>query len=247
MKPAMVPKTKFSDLQLLGHLKGLAWLSSAQLKNLDDSMTSRNVKHKGVIFEEHGAVSLDTHLLLTGTAELSHMNGSRPRVVAILSPGVIFRMPLMARGIAHNFQWTALNDCRVSELSTDTFIRIGLDVLPANFAANFQRLSDMENPRRGYLMGRYQGFLGLDLVGRVAVALLELSLEFGVQNTRGILIRITLTQRQLADLVGASRAKVGQVLLDLERRKIVVREGHQLAVLTRRLEALVRSNGQTAA
>src|SRR5260221_14495782 len=203
MKPATVAKAKFSDLQLLGHLKGLAWLSSGQLKNLDDSMTSRNVKHKGIIFEERGAVNLETHILLTGTAELSHMNGSRPRVVAILSPGVIFRMPLMARGIAHNFQWTALNDCRVSELLTDTFIRIGLDVLPANFGANFQKLSGMGNARRGYLMGRYTGFLGLDLVGRVAVALLQLSLEFGVQNTPGILIRINLTQRQLAALVGA--------------------------------------------
>src|SRR5712692_1522285 len=96
-------------------------------------------------------------------------------------------------------------------------------------------------------MGRYPSFLGLGLVERIAVALLELSLEFGVQDSRGVLIRIALTQGQLADLVGASRAKVGQVLLDLERQKIVVREGHQLAVLARRLEALVRSHGQTAA
>jgi CRP-like cAMP-binding protein len=73
------------------------------------------------------------------------------------------------------------------------------------------------------------------------VALLELALEFGVQNTRGILLRITLTQRQLADLVGASRAKVSQVLGDLQRRKIVIREGRQFAVVVRSLETLVRS------
>ena len=79
------------------------------------------------------------------------------------------------------------------------------------------------------------------------MALLELSLEFGVQNTRGVLIRITLTQSQLADLVGASRAKAGRVLLDLERREIVVREGRQLAVLERSLEALVRSEVQSEA
>ncbi len=243
MQPATIPKTKFSDLQLLGGLKTLAWLSPGQLKNIDDSMTSRNVKHKGVIFEERDALSLDTHILLTGIAELSHMNGSAPRAVAILSPGVLFRMPLMARGIDHQFQWTALNDCRVGKLSTNNFINISLGIA----STDFQRVVDMENPRRGYLMGRYPGFLGLGLRGRVAVALLELSLEFGVQNTRGILIRITLTQRQLADLVGASRAKVGLVLLDLERQQIVIREGHQLAVVVRRLEALVRSPSRTAA
>src|SRR5260370_5281297 len=114
-------------------------------------MTSRDMKHKRVIFEERGAVSLDTHILLTGVAELSHVNGSSPRVVAILSPGVLFRMPLMARGIDHNFQWTALNDCRVSELLTDTFIRIGFGVLPRAFPPTFPRASDMGDPRRGVL------------------------------------------------------------------------------------------------
>jgi CRP/FNR family cyclic AMP-dependent transcriptional regulator len=243
VKPALIPKTKFSDLQLLRGLKGLSWLSAMQLKDIDDSMTSRNVKHKGLIFEEDGARSLDTHILLTGAAELCHMDGERSRVVAILSPGVMFRMPQMARGIDHTFQWIALNDCRVSQLTTNSFIRISLGVLPANFI----RVADTENPRWGALMGRYPSFIGLSLKGRVAVALLELSLEFGVQNTRGILIRITLTQRQLADLVGASRAKVGMVLRDLAVEKIVVREGRQLAVVVRQLEALVKSSGRVAA
>jgi CRP/FNR family cyclic AMP-dependent transcriptional regulator len=243
MKPALIPKTKFSDLQLLGGLKGLSWLSAMQLKELDDSMTSRNVKHKALIFEEDGVRSPDTHILLTGTAELCYKDGTRSRVVAILSPGVIFRVPQMARGIDHTFRWLALNDCRVSQLTTNSFIRISLGVVPADF----MRVADIENPRWGSLMGRYPSFVGLSLSGRVAVALLELSLEFGVQETRGILIRITLTQRQLADLVGASRAKVGLVLRDLERQKIVVREGHQMAVVVRRLEALVKSKGRAAA
>ncbi len=94
MEAATSLKPRFSDLQLLGRLKGLAWLTAVQLKGLDDSMTARNVKHKGLIFEERGSLSLSTHILLTGTAELSHLYGPRWRVVAILSPGVIFKMPL---------------------------------------------------------------------------------------------------------------------------------------------------------
>ena len=239
----MVPKTKSSDLQLLGRLKGLAWLSSGQLKDLDDSMTIRNVKHKDVIFEERGVRSQDTYILLSGTAELCHLDGTRSRVIAVLSPGLIFRMPLMAPGVDHTFRWTALSDCRVAQLTTSSFINISLGIR----AADFLKVADFENQRWGYLMGRYPSFVGLGLHGRVAVALLELSVEFGVQETRGILIRVALSQRQLADLVGASRAKVGQVLRDLERKKIVVRDGHHLAVVRRRLEAMARSNGQMAA
>jgi CRP/FNR family cyclic AMP-dependent transcriptional regulator len=243
MKPAPIPKSKFTDLQLLGGLKGLSWLSAMQLKELDDSMTSRHVKHKALIFEEDGIRSPDTHILLTGAAELCYRDGTRSRVVAILSPGVIFRVPQMARGINHTFRWIALNDCRVSQLTTNSFIRISLGVLPADF----MKVADIENPRWGSLMGRYPSFVGLSLPARVAIALLELSLEFGVHEARGILIRITLTQRQLADLVGASRPKVGLVLRELARQKIVVREGHQLAVVVRRLEALVKSKGRAPA
>jgi CRP/FNR family transcriptional regulator, cyclic AMP receptor protein len=238
-----VPKTKLSDLQLLGRLKGLAWLSSGQLKSLDASMTFRNVKHKDIIFEERGARSQDTYILLSGTAELCHLDGTRSRVVAIMSPGVLFRMPMMALGVDHTFQWTALNDCRVAQLTTNSFINISLGIR----AADFLKMADSDHQRWAYLMGRYPSFVRLGLSGRVAVALLELSVEFGVQETRGILIRIALSQRQLADLVGASRAKVGQVLRDLERKKIVVRDGHHLAVVTRRLEAMVRFNGRMAA
>jgi len=243
MKPSIVPKTKSSDLKLLGRLKGLAWLSSGQLKNLDDSMTIRNVKHKDVIFEERGARSQDTYILLSGTAELCRVDGARSRVVAILSPGVIFRLPMMATGVDHKFRWTALSDCRVAQLTTNSFINISLGIR----AADFLKVADSDSQRWGYLMGRYPSFVGLGLQGRVAVALLELSAEFGVQETRGILIRVALTERQLADLVGASRAKVGQVLRDLQRKKIVIRDGHHFAVVTRRLEEMARSNGRMAA
>jgi hypothetical protein len=129
MQVAQVPKSKFSDLQLLSRMKGLSWLSQVQLKSLDDLMSARSVKHKGLIFEERGALNLDTHILLTGTAELTHLSDHHSRVVAILSPDVMFRVPLMPRGIDHNFQWTALNDCRVAELPTTRFINITLGIL----------------------------------------------------------------------------------------------------------------------
>src|SRR6202051_1981938 len=150
MKPSIVPKTKLSDLQLLGRLKGLAWLSSGQLKNLDHSMTIRNVKHKDVIFEERGARSPDTYILLSGTAELCHVDGTRSRVVAIMSPGVLFRMPMMAPGVDHTFQETAVNDCRVAQLTTNSFISISLGIR----AADFLKMADSDHLRWGYLMGR---------------------------------------------------------------------------------------------
>jgi CRP-like cAMP-binding protein len=238
-RPTMTVQTLKSpvpDVQLLKRLKDLSWLSYAQLKRIDDAMSARIVKRKELIFEERSALHPSTHILLSGIAELCHSFASNARVVALISPGVIFRMPLMARGVDHHFKWTALNECRVAELSTARYIKITLGILQATY----DRVANIENSRWANILGRYPGFLGFGLQSRVAIALLELALDFGVQNTRGILIRINLTQQQLGDLVGATRPRVGEVLQELQRQNLVVREGRQLAVVVRSLETLIK-------
>jgi hypothetical protein len=72
----------------------------------------------------------------------------------------------------------------------------------------------------------------------VAVALIELASEFGVQDHRGVVLSVAPTHKQLADLVGASRPKVSEVINDLRRRKALSREGHKLTVMVKRLEAI---------
>jgi hypothetical protein len=44
MKATTFPNPKFSDLQLLGRLRGLSWLSTTQLKSIDDAMSAMIVK-----------------------------------------------------------------------------------------------------------------------------------------------------------------------------------------------------------
>jgi len=60
-----------------------------------------------------------------------------------------------------------------------------------------------------------------------------------VQNHRGVVLEIVPTHKQLADLVGASRPKVSQVMNDLQRRKALSRDGRQLTLVIERLEAIV--------
>jgi CRP-like cAMP-binding protein len=195
------------------------------------------VKPGGIIFEESGQLSPNTYLLLSGSVELRHLKTHGPQVVAILSPGVVFRMPLMNAEVGHIFQWVALDECRVGKLTTERFISITLGIRAADYA----RVAGVWDNRLSGLLARYPTFVGLRLRCRVAAALLELAHEFGVRDARGVLIRIALTQSQLSGLVGASRAKVGQILIDLERRKAIVRDGRQIAVVVPGLEAIVRS------
>jgi CRP/FNR family cyclic AMP-dependent transcriptional regulator len=234
------PET-LSDPELLGRLKGLSWLSAAQLKALNDSMSVRNVKRNGVIFQELGKPSAEVHILLSGAAQLSHLNGDGPRVVAMMMPGVIFRLPQMPPEVGHNFEWVALSDCRVARLPIERYVAITLGV---DYSA-YARVSEPAENRIGRILARYPSFIGFALLQRVAVALIELAVEFGVQNHRGVVLGIVPTHKQLADLVGASRPKVSEVMNDLRRRKALSREGRKLTVAMKRLEAII-ANGANA-
>jgi CRP-like cAMP-binding protein len=234
------PET-LTDLELLGRLKGLSWLSAAQLKALDDAMSVRSVKRHGVIFQELGKPSAEAHILLLGAAQLRHLNGEGPRVVAMMMPGVIFRLPQMPPEVGHNFEWMALSDCRIGRLPIERYVAITLGV---DYGA-YARVSEQAESRIGRILARYPSFIGFALLQRVAVALIELAVEFGVQNHRGILLGIVPTHKQLADLVGASRPKVSEVMNDLQRRKALSRDGRRLTVVMKRLEAIVANGVNT--
>jgi len=230
-----------SDLELLRRLKGLSWLSAAQLKELNDSTSVRSVKRNGVIFQELGKPSAEVHVLLSGAAQLSHLNGGGPRVVAMMMPGVIFRLPQMPPEVGHNFEWVALSDCRVARLPIERYVAITLGVDHGAYA----RVSEPDENRIGRILARYPSFIGFALLQRVAVALIELAVEFGVQNHRGVVLGFVPTHKQLADLVGASRPKVSEVMNDLRRRKALSRDGRRLTVAMKRLEAIVADGANT--
>lgn len=76
-----------------------------------------------------------------------------------------------------------------------------------------------------------------DVPGRVAKALLDLSVRFGEDTEDGILVAHDLTQEELAQLVGASRETVNKALADftgrgwlrLEPRAVTILDAQRLA------------------
>ena len=65
---------------------------------------------------------------------------------------------------------------------------------------------------------------------RVALALLELCSDFGVEDSRGTLLRAPFSHKDIAELVGASRPRVTEHLAKLERDRFILRQGRQLIV-----------------
>ena len=160
------------------------------------------------------ALTTGVHILLAGVAKITCLNRGGTRVtVALLAPGPIPEF-LSSLGSRWHFRCEAYRDCRVGHLDWNQF-----DAITKATSQAALRTFHEDNLRQWY--GWSLTFLGLDLHGRLAFALRQLCSIFGVEESRGTLLLIAVSQRDLANLVGASRPRVTEHLAKLERERVL--------------------------
>ncbi len=131
-----------------------------------------------------------------------------------------------------DFRCEAYNDCTVGSLSWNDFN--GITVHSSESA--FKRFHDNDLQQWYRLLLRSSSVLNLGLHERIAITLLELSSEFGIKDSRGMLLRASFSHRDIADLVGASRPRVTEHLAQFELENLVIRQGRQLIVRVDEIE-----------
>jgi CRP-like cAMP-binding protein len=214
-----------ADLLRLGRIKSLSWLSQPELALLVSTLALTNHKRHTVILRE-GALARDAHILLSGIARITCRNSRNERVTAaLLAPGPIPQFPTMPVSQS-GFQCEAYNDCRVGSVCWEDFDRITVNDKEPAFK-QFHR-NDIKLWYR--LLLRSSSFLNLGLHERIAIALLELCADFGIEDSRGTLLRATFSHKDIANLVGASRPRVTEHLARLEHEQFLIRQGRQMVV-----------------
>jgi CRP-like cAMP-binding protein len=197
---------------------------------LADALKLASFRRRELILRD-AALASEAHILLTGIARITCLKARSERMtVALLAPGPIPELPALPI-IKSSFQCEAYSDCRVGSLGWDDFDRITANA-PESASKKFHE-NDLKQWYR--LLLRSSSFLKLGLRERVAIALLELCSDFGVEESRGTLLTVPLSHRDIADLVGASRPRVTEHLAELERERFVIRQGRQLVVQVKKL------------
>jgi CRP-like cAMP-binding protein len=106
-----------------------------------------------------------------------------------------------------------------------------LDGIAANVSESTFKQFHQNALKQWYrLLVRSSSFLNLGLHERIAIALLELCTDFGIEESRGTLLRVPFSQKDIANMVGASRPRVTEHLARLEREKFMIRRGRQMIV-----------------
>ncbi len=218
-------KARATDLELLGRLTAFCWLSNPDKSNLLSTLEISNFTKREVILRESELAST-AHILLAGTASLTCLNVRTERImVALLPPGPIPEFPTLPF-TPSRFQIEAYDDCRIGSLAWESF-----DNITSQSSRSAFRQFHQNNLQQWYrLLLRGSSFLSLDLHERVGLALLELCADFGIADSRGTLLRIAVSHKHFANLVGASRPRVTEHLARLEHEGLVIRQGRQLVV-----------------
>lgn len=214
-------------IRSLRALDNISWLTTPQLEKLAAALTVTRHEKRSTVFSDKFPANT-AHILLSGVARITcDKRKGRRTMVIILAPGLISAFPTAVAGITYNFRCEAVTSCQIGTVEMNRFIKICLGIESAAFmhmAASFLGRWD-----RVHL--RCSNLIGSTLEERLALVLLDLSENFGVPNHDGGK-RLTLPVRhgELAELVGASRPRVTDHLLDFTKRHLISRQNQRLVV-----------------
>ncbi len=232
---------RISEVRDLKKLKNMAWLSAQRVDRFARALNVTTVEERKVIFDENN-VPESVHILLSGVAGITCRNrkGQR-RLVIIVAPGMIPGFPGPVNGINYDFRCEALTSCQIGRIDLETFIQISLGIE----SIDFKRMAFNYLGRWNLVQLRCSNFMGCTLKERLALALIELSEDFGIRDSEGLRLGLSTRHSDLAELVGASRPRVTEHLSQFEKDRLIARKDHQLIVQRSRIESFL-SQAQAA-
>jgi CRP/FNR family transcriptional regulator, cyclic AMP receptor protein len=206
-----------ADLAAIGELALFKSLERADLAPLVEQLRWRTVAAGvSLMLEEQPGEA--AYFIVEGTVRVyAAQSDGREVTLAILGPGdVVGEMSLLDQ-LGRSASAVTLEPTGAYWMDRATFLTC-LRTMPgvaynlALILARRLRLAD----------ARLRALASLDVEGRMAHTLLDLAREYGTPGPDGaVQIPLRLTQGDLAELVGASRVRVNQILGTLKRRNHV--------------------------
>ncbi len=147
-------------------------------------------------------------------------------MLTVVGPGDLFGELTLLDGAPRSATVVALEDVETATLSRADFQALLrrnpalAEAILATLARTIRRLSD-----------EVTDLMFLDLRGRLAKKLLELAEAHGERVGGSTEIHLSLTQEELAGMIGATRPRVNRILGFFEDRGAIVRRGRSIAVV----------------
>jgi CRP-like cAMP-binding protein len=224
-----------SAVRRLRGLGNISWLTSRQLDKLAGALIVSTVEKRGVISEDKNSAG-SAFVLLSGVARISCRNRKGLRTLLMMvAPGMVPGFPPRVIGITYDFRCEAVTNCQVGTVPLEKLIEISLGI----DSEDFKRMANSYLGRWDLVQLRCSNFMSCTLEERLALILLELSEHFGIRNGKGIRLTVHARHRDIAELVGASRPRITEHLIEFEQKHLITREDHHFTVHRDRIESFL--------
>jgi CRP/FNR family transcriptional regulator, cyclic AMP receptor protein len=87
--------------------------------------------------------------------------------------------------------------------------------------------------RRKDLESRVEQLIFKDVGAKLAELLLELGVQHGVEEERGVVLNLKITHQEMANLIGSTRETVSLTLSQFKRKGLIESEGRRIIVVDR--------------
>jgi CRP/FNR family cyclic AMP-dependent transcriptional regulator len=211
-------------------------ISDDELTRIAMTMTRRRFRRDEVIFHE-GDPGDSLHVVVEGRVKITRESAEgEEAIVVILAAGDTFGELVLLDGAPRSATATAMEPSETMTMSRATFV----DLVEGGSPFRTQLLTGIARRIRR-LTDQLAEVHFLDLAGRLALQLTRLAEESAPGETTDIRLSTTLTQSDLASMVGGTRQRVNQIIGDFVADGLIAHEGGHMVV--RDLERLRRRAG----
>jgi CRP/FNR family transcriptional regulator len=204
----------------------LADLGERELETLDQVSESLEVRRRQLIWEP-GDPAATLYIVRSGIVKLSKVSDEgRELTLHFFTRDNLFGELAVISDQPHDTVAEAYEDCQLLAINKDDFNRV---LLRTPVLA--MRMMKIVGERRQRLENRVENLLFRSAHSRLASLFLELSQTFGVRDSRGIIINLKLTHKEIASLIGATRETVSFAILDLRKDNLIQTEGKRVVIL----------------
>ena len=219
-----------------GHMKNIDFLqqtalfadiNAAQLQTIAQHIIPRTFKQGEIIFHE-GDPGRFLYLVQSGQVRIfiNGLDGSETSVILFGKPGDIFGELAVIDGLTRSASAVALGETVLYTMSRDNF-RQQMQQFP-QLALNFMKVLSQ---RVRYNTKQMDSLATLDVPQRLARKLLELAQDYGRVAAHGVQIDMTLTQTNLASLIGATRESTNKCLREFRKQDWISLKNGQISIL----------------
>jgi CRP/FNR family transcriptional regulator len=222
-----------SDYEFLRENRIFTGLFDEEMDTLMGLTVSSNVKRKTLLYQP-GDPSDGVYWIKAGRVKLYKLTEEgREIIIGMYQAGDVFGEMAFVEDRPREYFAEAMDDFQYVQIK-----RKNLFTLAKRKPGMIYRFARLIGERRREVEATMESLLYKGVRERLAGQLLKLSKQYGIEDNRGRLLRIKITHKDLASLIGSSRETVSLTLGDLKKtglidvntdRKIIIRDEQQLA------------------